>query len=181
MELELKTILDPAIIDLAVAGRTKDEVLRRMAEGLRDNGYVDDVERFVQDIYEREAKGPTGMGSGVSIPHGRSPAAKRMGIAIGRTVEPIRWESGVSGDGWQETRLVFLFCVRADAAFAENHLTLLSQLAGKLGSEARLVRLGQCRSVDEIIAVLLMGDGELGEAETGEAAADLEIDFRTGP
>lgn len=161
MEGKLRDVLDPAIMDAAVEGGTKDEVLRRMSAKLLENGYISDLERFVSDIYRREADGPTGMGGVVSIPHGRSSAARKMGIAVGRTAESVRWESCVSGSGWQETRLVFLFCVLDDAAFAENHLSLLSQLAEKLGSERRIERLLGCRSRTELLEVLLMEEEEL--------------------
>ena len=152
--MDLSSILNPAIIDLSVEGTTKDEVLRNLAQVLLRNGYIDDVEQFVSDIYEREAEGPTGMGEGISIPHGKSTAAKKIGIAIGRTLNPIRWESSMEDDGWQESTLVFLFCVFVDTEFAANHLMLLSQLAGKLGNEARLARLHQCQTPDEIIAAI---------------------------
>ena len=59
---DLSTILDPAIIDLKVEGSTKDEVLRNLAGTLLKNGYIDNVDQFVSDIYDREAEGPTGMG-----------------------------------------------------------------------------------------------------------------------
>lgn len=175
--MDLSSILNPAIIDLSVEGTTKDEVLRNLAQVLLRNGYIDDVEQFVSDIYEREAEGPTGMGDGISIPHGKSTAAKKIGIAIGRTVNPIRWESSMEDDGWQESRLIFLFCVFVDTEFAANHLMLLSQLAGKLGNEARIARLNQCQSADEIIAAILSEDKELEAVESKEEIMDLDLDF----
>lgn len=175
--MELSEILDPAIIDLAVEGETKDEVLRALAGRLLENGYIDDVSQFVSDIYLREAEGPTGMGEGISIPHGKSAAAKKIGIAIGRTLHPIRWESSVEDDGWQDSRLIFLFCVFVDTSFAENHLLLLSQLAGKLGSEARLAQLNRCESAQEIIRALLAEDEDLEAVESAEEITDLDIDF----
>ena len=175
--MDLSSILNPAIIDLSVEGTTKDEVLRNLAAVLLKNGYIDDVEQFVSDIYEREAEGPTGMGEGISIPHGKSTAAKKIGIAIGRTVNPIRWESSVEDDGWQESHLIFLFCVFVDTEFASNHLMLLSQLAGKLGNEARLARLNQCRTEDEIIAAILADDEELESVSSKEEVVDLDLDF----
>ena len=175
--MDLSSILNPAIIDLSVEGTTKDEVLRNLAQVLLRNGYIDDVEQFISDIYEREAEGPTGMGEGISIPHGKSTAAKKIGIAIGRTVNPIRWESSMEDDGWQESRLIFLFCVFVDTEFAANHLMLLSQLAGKLGNEARIARLNQCQSADEIIAAILSEDEELEAVESKEEIMDLDLDF----
>lgn len=175
--MDLSSILNPAIIDLSVEGTTKDEVLRNLAAVLQKNGYIDDVEQFVSDIYAREAEGPTGMGEGISIPHGKSTAAKKIGIAIGRTVNPIRWESSVEDDGWQESHLIFLFCVFVDTEFASNHLMLLSQLAGKLGNEARLARLNQCQTADEIIAAILADDEELESVSSKEEVVDLDLDF----
>ena len=174
---DLSTILDPAIIDLKVEGTTKDEVLRNLAGTLLKNGYIDNVDQFVSDIYDREAEWPTGMGEGISIPHGHSPAAKKLGIAIGKTVNPIRWESELSDDGWQETRLIFLFCVMVDGSFVENHQLLLSQLAMKLGTEARVVKLGQCETVQQIIDTILCDDSELEQVEAKEEIVELDLDF----
>ena len=80
-------------------------------------------------------------------------------------------------DGWQESRLIFLFCVFVDTEFAANHLMLLSQLAGKLGNEARIARLNQCQSADEIIAAILSEDEELEAVESKEEIMDLDLDF----
>ncbi len=159
MEWTLRDVMDPAITDVAAEGETKDEVLRAMAAKLLSGGYISDLEQFVCDIYRREAAGPTGMGGCISIPHGKSPAAKRMGVAVARTKAPVRWESCVSDSGWQETRLIFLFCVLSDDAFADNHISLLSQLAGKLGSAAKVDRLLECRIAEELLDVLL-AEGE---------------------
>ena len=176
---DLSTILDPAIIDLKVEGSTKDEVLRNLAGTLLKNGYIDNVDQFVSDIYDREAEGPTGMGEGISIPHGHSPAARKLIYDCDRAWSelPIRWESELSDDGWQETRLIFLFCVMVDGSFVENHQLLLSQLAMKLGTEARVVKLGQCETVQEIIDTILCDDSELEAVEAKEEIVDLDLDF----
>ncbi|MBO7677108.1 MAG: PTS sugar transporter subunit IIA, partial [Erysipelotrichaceae bacterium] len=77
--MPLNDILNADIIDLNVQGQTKEEVLRYMANVLLENGYINDVDVFVKDIYEREAEGPTGMGSHISIPHGKSNSVTRNG------------------------------------------------------------------------------------------------------
>ncbi len=177
--MPLIDILNPDIIDLEVQGSTKDEVLHHLANDLYRNDYIDDVEQFVKDIYEREAEGPTGMGSGISIPHGKSESVKKIGIAIGKTVNPIRWESGMSDDGYQDTHLIFLFCVSADNEFARNHMLLLSELAGKLGNDVRVTKLSQAETKEEIMNLILCDDEDLGEAEVleQEEIVDLDIDF----
>ena len=178
--MPLNEILNPDIIDLEVQGETKDEVLRYMAGVLLKNGYINDVETFVKDIYEREAEGPTGMGSGISIPHGKSNSVLRNGIMIGKTVNPVRWESSISNDGFQDSHLIFLFCVSADEEFAKNHMMLLSELAGKLGNDVRVTKLSQAGDREEIMNLLLCEDDALGEVDSiidEEEIVDLDIDL----
>ena len=55
--MPLADILNKDIIDLEVKGNTKDEVLHYMADVLCANGYINDTDVFVKDIYEREAEG----------------------------------------------------------------------------------------------------------------------------
>ncbi|NCB32486.1 MAG: PTS fructose transporter subunit IIA [Erysipelotrichia bacterium] len=174
--MELKEILDPSIISLQVNGTDKDEVLRSLSRLLLNNGYIDDVDQFVADIYDREKEGPTGMGSSLSIPHGKSAAAKKIGIAIGRTINPIKWESSIDPSGFQDTEMIFLFCVSADQSFAENHMILLSQLAGKLGNDARIQKLKTCTDAEEIISTIVCDDSVLeGPADSEEEIVDLDI------
>ncbi|MBQ3385590.1 MAG: PTS sugar transporter subunit IIA [Erysipelotrichaceae bacterium] len=178
--MPLIDILNTDIIDLEVQGTNKDEVLHYMANVLLNNGYINDVDVFVKDIYEREAEGPTGMGSHLSIPHGKSNSVLRNGIMIGKTVNPIRWESSMSDDGFQDTHLVFLFCVSADKEFARNHMMLLSELAGKLGNDIRVTKLSQAQSKEEILNLILCDDEDLGEVDkvlNEEEIVDLDIDF----
>lgn len=174
--MELKDILDENIIDLNVQGNTKEEVLRNMSTLLLKYEYIDNVDTFIKDINLREAEGPTGMGSGLSIPHGKSVAAKKISIAIGRTENPIRWESSIDPSGSQNTDMIFLFCVSADNAFATNHMLLLSQLAGKLGNESRLLQLRACTTAKEIIDTIVCEDEELKiQATSEEKIVDLDI------
>ncbi|MBQ4020780.1 MAG: PTS sugar transporter subunit IIA [Erysipelotrichaceae bacterium] len=177
--MPLNDILNTDIIDLEVQGTTKDEVLRYMANVLLKNGYINDADVFVKDIYEREAEGPTGMGLHISIPHGKSFSVLRNGIMIGKTVNPIRWESSMSDSGFQDTYLIFLFCVSADAEFARNHMMLLSELAGKLGNDVRVAKLSKANSKEEILNLILCDDDKLGEAEEleEEEIVDLDIDL----
>lgn len=177
--MNLKEILNENIIDLSVEGSTKDEVLHNMAKLLLENEYIDDADEFVKGIYEREAEGPTGMGSGISIPHGKSKAVKKIGICIGKTANPIKWESAMYESGFQETKLIFLFCVSVDSSFAQNHMLLLSELAGKLGNETRVNKLVNAKSKKEIIDLILCDDSALDSSntESEEEIVDLDIDF----
>ncbi|RRD95299.1 PTS fructose transporter subunit IIA [Clostridiales bacterium COT073_COT-073] len=152
--MPLQDILDRNVINLHVKGQNKDEVLRDMSRMLFEQEYIEDIDLFVKDIYLREAEGATGIGNNVSIPHGKCKAVKKIGIAIGRCEHEILWESSVEDDGWQQTRIIFLFCVSADD-YGKEHLKLLAELAGKLGSSQVMAKLQKAESKDEIIQALL--------------------------
>ncbi|ETP72798.1 PTS system, fructose subfamily, IIA component [Lachnospiraceae bacterium JC7] len=174
--MDLREILNPEIIDLRVKGNTKREVLENLSIHLLEQGYIEDVKQFVDDIFLREAEGPTGMGEGLSIPHGKSETVKKIGIAIGRTLNPIAWESDISDSGWQETNLIFLFCVSVDNSYAENHLLLLSELAGKLGNYGRVQSLLSAETADEIIEGLVSDKDEYECDRTSEEEI-VELDI----
>ncbi|MCI5773482.1 MAG: PTS sugar transporter subunit IIA, partial [Erysipelotrichaceae bacterium] len=70
--MEIKDILDENIIDLSIEAKNKDQVLRHLANLLKENGYIQNLEEFVSDIYLRESEGITGIGNGIAIPHGKS-------------------------------------------------------------------------------------------------------------
>ncbi len=174
--MDLKEILNPEIIDLRVEGNTKREVLENLSKHLLEKGYIDDIPQFVDDIFLRESEGPTGMGYGLSIPHGKSKAVKKIGIAIGRTVNPISWESDISDSGWQLTNLIFLFCVNVDNSYAENHLLLLSELAGKLANYERIQAIKEATTAKEIIDAIIKDDSEFADnAVSEEEIVELDI------
>ena len=170
--MELKEILDEKIIDLELEGTTKDEALRNLSKRLLQAGYISDVDQFVKDIYVREAEGPTGMGHKISIPHGKSSAVRKIGIAIGRCVQ----------DGYQDTNIIFLFCVSDDNNFAENHMKLLADLAGKLGNDNRVRKLQEVTSKSELIDVIIndsacVAEGEKTSDQEEETIEELDIDL----
>lgn len=153
--MTLHDILDEKIIDLELEGKTKDEVLHNLSKRLLEAGYIDSVENFVKDIYVREAEGPTGMGNHISIPHGKSKAVNKIGIAIGRCKEMVQWESCMSDTGFQDTNIIFLFCVSDNSEFASNHMKLLAELAGKLGNDKRIQLLQDVKTKQDLIDVIV--------------------------
>ena len=129
--MDLREILSEDIIDLDLKGTTKDEILHELSQHLFDAGYITDIDQFVKDIYVREAAGITGAGNHIAIPHGKSSAVKKITIAVGRSEHYVEWESYDE----QPVNLFFLFCVSDDEGFAQNHMRLLAELAGKIGRQ----------------------------------------------
>lgn len=148
--MELTEILDDHIIQIGMDAQSKDDALHQLSELLYRNGYINDIDVFVKDIYEREAVGMTGIGNGVAIPHGKSDCVKRLGIAIATLKKEIAWETL---DG-KKVNTIFLFCVNNDENFAKNHLRLLSKIAAKLADDELLSKLKMSKTAKTFITVL---------------------------
>ena len=150
MELNLKEVLDERVITTALDVKDKEEALRKMSGMLLANGYIADVDQFMEDIYLREAEGITGRGNGVAIPHGKSKSVTRIGIAIAKLKQAIAWESLDN----QKVDLIFLFCVSSDKDFAKNHMRLLSKVAARIADDDLLNQIKDSGQPQEIVSLM---------------------------
>lgn len=151
--MDLRNIIDEKVIVTDLKVKNKEEAILKMANLLMENGYVNDVESFIADIYEREKEGVTGIGNGIAIPHGKSKSVNKVGIAIANLHEPIVWESLDN----QDVSTIFLFCVSDDNEFAKNHLVLLSRIAAKLADDDLLKKVKSAKKANEISECLING------------------------
>jgi PTS system, fructose subfamily, IIA component len=148
--MELKEILDKNIIKIGLDVSSKDDALKKMSNILYKNGYINNIDEFVSDIYLREKEGVTGIGNGIAIPHGKSGSVKKIGIAIATLKKDIEWET-LDGNG---VKTIFLFCVSNDTNSARDHLILLSKVAAKLADDELLLKISTAKSADEVINCL---------------------------
>lgn len=145
--MAVKEILDKQVIDLDMTAKNKEEVIRHLSGLLKQAGYIEDLEGYIEDVYLREAEGITGIGNHVAIPHGKSEYVDHVGIAVGRTRQMVEWESY---DG-EPVDLFFLFAVPSDPEGAKDHLRLIAELAGKLGNDQIMEKLQTAKSYDDLL------------------------------
>ncbi|MGT2785138.1 PTS sugar transporter subunit IIA [Streptococcus merionis] len=145
--MEIKEMLDPNLILTNLEIDTKDQALKKLSQCLSEQGYVSNVEEFIEDIYRREAEGQTGIGNYIAIPHSKSAFVNKIGVAIGINKREIPWES-LDDKG---AKVIILFSVGDDTEDAKEHLKLLSLFARKLGNDAVVEQLLKAQSVDDVI------------------------------
>lgn len=100
----------------------------------------------------REQLGSTGIGHGIAIPHGRTDTFEQARGAFLRLGEPVDFGSS---DG-QPVDLVFVMAVPRH--FTQQHLQLLSQLAGDFTDPAFRTALRDAADLDTL-RTLLLGAG----------------------
>jgi mannitol/fructose-specific phosphotransferase system IIA component (Ntr-type) len=105
-------------------GSTTEEVVRALAEQLREAGRVADVEAFVADVLAREAMGSTTLPGGNALPHARSAAVTESTLAVATLPVPVELAPG------HRTDLVLLLAVPQDQE--ESYLDTLRKVATAL-------------------------------------------------
>ncbi len=72
--------------------KDKEDLFKRAAYIFREAGIIENEEQYIKALYEREELGPTYMGEGMAVPHGRSDTVIKGGVAFLRT-KPFTYQS----------------------------------------------------------------------------------------
>lgn len=147
--VDIAKIVSPDLIKLNLVGTTKEEVIDELSDLLKKDNDVDNKQVFVEDVFKRETEGETGIGQGVAIPHGKSPAVKNTTIAIGLSDHPIPWETLDD----RPVTAVILFAVR-DQDASTLHLKLLQQVAILLSDDNFISKLHHAKTKENVIQLL---------------------------
>ncbi|MGX9740703.1 PTS 2-O-a-mannosyl-D-glycerate transporter subunit IIABC [Pseudocitrobacter corydidari] len=110
---------------------SRDEAIRELAQRLVALGKISDAEVYLQEVFHRESLGPTALGEGLAVPHGKSSAVKEAGFAVATLAEPLQWE-GI--DGPESVSLIFLLAI-PQAEAGSTHIHILTQLTTRLADD----------------------------------------------
>src|SRR5512140_2007553 len=91
--MNLTEVLDEQSIGLSMDARNMEEVIAKLVDLLVATGVVTQRDVVIQDIRKREEVMSTGIGGGIAIPHAQSRGANRLAVALGRTRQPIDFNS----------------------------------------------------------------------------------------
>lgn len=152
-EIDLKKVIHKDLMIIPSKSKNKAEVIKELGSLLSSNGYVNDAQEFINDVYLREAEGVTGIGQGVAIPHGKSPSVKDTTIAIAVLENEIEWETLDS----EPVKVVIMFAVK-DIDANTTHILLLQQVAQLLAHDDFLKELVQVTNVDNLYQLLTKND-----------------------
>lgn len=105
----------------------KEEIIKMMANIMKENDRLIDLDVYVRKVLERENMGATAVGYGVGIPHGKTDAVKKPTLVFTKTKELVKW--GDEEEDW--VNLIFMIAVPESAA-SDEHLKILATLSRKL-------------------------------------------------
>ena len=167
--MKIIDLLDDRSILLDGRVADKKAALDRMVELMDASGKLRDKETYRQGVYAREQEGSTGIGEGIAIPHCKSDAVIKPGLAAMVVKDGVEFESL---DG-QPAHLFFL--IAAPNTEDNVHLDVLSRLSVLLMDEDFTNKLRQAASVSEFKQIIEEAEkGSENEGDTAVERADSE-------
>lgn len=159
--MRIRELLAVESIDLNVRANTKKEALDKAIKLMEKSGKISNVDMYRKGVYDREEESTTGIGEGIAIPHCKSDAVKKPGLAA--MVIP----EGVDFDALDGEKVTLLFLIAAPNTENNVHLEVLSKLSVLLMDEAFTNKLKNAKSVKEFLNII-------DSAETEKDAKDVE-------
>ncbi len=151
----LDILVDEPLIEPALAGGDKADVLRELAEHLARQHRDIQPERLIEVLWERERLGSTAIGDGIAIPHGKLPGLKGVIGAFGRHPAGVDFDSL---DG-SPTHLFFLLVAPEDSV--GQHLKALARVSRLLKDQSFRSRLLGAADRAEIFRLIREEDEKL--------------------
>lgn len=162
--MKIIDLLDDRSILLDGRVADKKAALDQMVELMDASGKLRDKETYRQGVYAREQEGSTGIGEGIAIPHCKSDAVIKPGLAAMVVKDGVEFESL---DG-QPAHLFFL--IAAPNTEDNVHLDVLSRLSVLLMDEDFTNKLRQATSVSEFKQII--EDAEKSSENEGDTAVE---------
>jgi len=145
-------LLSVDTIRVRLPGRTKDAVINALVDVVASHPAVTDPETMRRAVFTREEMMSTGVGKGLALPHGKTPAVRDTVAAFAITEAPV--DFGAIDD--QPVRMLFLLVGTEDAK--SEHIKILSRISRLLNRDAFRERLLQARNAEEVLALLEEGE-----------------------
>lgn len=149
-EMPLNDLLSPNAVMPALRVNGKKQALQELSERAAEVSGLPAREIF-DSILQRERLGPTGVGDGIAIPHGKLLRCDRIFGVFARLERPIDFEAldGLPVD------LIFLLIAPESAG--ADHLKALAMIARVLRNSQLAAQLRATRDASGLYSVLTLG------------------------
>jgi mannitol/fructose-specific phosphotransferase system IIA component (Ntr-type) len=148
MTIALADLVDPKQIALNLRAGTQSEAVREIADLLVANGKVENAEKFLGELREREAVNSTYAADGVAFPHARTKLVDEIVLGIGRSESGIAW----TGEG-EVAHLIFVIAVPEKPI--NDYLVVVGAIARTTKDRPLRTLLLHAESMEDFVTTLL--------------------------
>lgn len=156
--MKLTSLTNPSLINLQTTFESRDAAIRALADQLDQQGKLHNKEEYLQAVFAREEQGPTALGEGLAVPHGKTDAVKEAAFAVATLKQDLKWQ-GLDED--EDVNLIFLIAI-PNAEAGSTHMHLLTELTTTLVDDDVREAVLNATNVEQIFALL---DGQAEQEE----------------
>lgn len=168
--MTIRDLLAAESINLNGTPAGKTEALNQCIDLMAKSGKIADVETYRKGVFAREEEGTTGIGMGIAIPHCKSDAVTKAGLAA------MVVKDGVDFESLDGTPAKIIFLIAAPNTEDNVHLQVLSKLSVMLMDEQFTNSLINAGSVDEFLNIIDSAEKAKDEKEAAkEAKESVEV------
>ncbi|HHO9701328.1 PTS 2-O-a-mannosyl-D-glycerate transporter subunit IIABC [Citrobacter sp. Cb010] len=164
--MNLTILSHPRAVCVQARFTDRDDAIRQLTQRLTELGKITDADAFLAEVFHRESLGPTALGEGLAVPHGKSSAVKEAAFAVATLSEPMDWE-GI--DGPESVELIFLLAIPPDEA-GSTHIQILTELTTCLADEDLRARVMAATSAEAVLAALVVETAPQAAVATADAS-----------
>lgn len=166
--MTIRDLLAAESINLNGSPAGKTEALNQCIDLMAKSGKIADVEKYRKGVFAREEEGTTGIGMGIAIPHCKSDAVTKAGLAA------MVVKDGVDFESLDGTPAKIIFLIAAPNTEDNVHLQVLSKLSVMLMDEQFTNSLINAGSVDEFLNIIDSAEKAKDEKEAAKEAKAKE-------
>lgn len=166
--MTIRDLLAAESINLNGTPAGKTEALNQCIDLMAKSGKIADVEKYRKGVFAREEEGTTGIGIGIAIPHCKSDAVTKAGLAA------MVVKDGVDFESLDGTPAKIIFLIAAPNTEDNVHLQVLSKLSVMLMDEQFTNSLINAGSVDEFLNIIDSAEKAKDEKEAAKEAKEKE-------
>ena len=160
--MTIRDLLAAESINLNGTPAGKTEALNQCIDLMAKSGKIADVEKYRKGVFAREEEGTTGIGMGIAIPHCKSDAVTKAGLAA------MVVKDGVDFESLDGTPAKIIFLIAAPNTEDNVHLQVLSKLSVMLMDEQFTNSLSNAGSVDEFLNIIDSAEKAKDEKEAAK-------------
>ena len=166
--MTIRDLLAAESINLNGTPAGKTEALNQCIDLMAKSGKIADGEKYRKGVFAREEEGTTGIGMGIAIPHCKSDAVTKAGLAA------MVVKDGVDFESLDGTPAKIIFLIAAPNTEDNVHLQVLSKLSVMLMDEQFTNSLINAGSVDEFLNIIDSAEKAKDEKEAAKEAKAKE-------
>lgn len=150
----MQNLFSKNLIALNYNATSKEDVIRKMANMLNENGYLNDMEAFIKEIKKREEINGTGIEEHIAMPHAKGDFIKKHGIAILR----------VDGNGFdfnssdQKLSKLFFMMALPKETPSNAHIKAISYLSNTFSNNILRHELMSTNNEDRFLEIIMNND-----------------------